>query len=119
MELVTAIQNAVNAAKAKGLKVLVGTLLPFKGAGYYTDGSPSQIPGGGTVPYNGEKVREDVNAFIRSNTTIDGVVDFEAAVRSSSDPNAWNLPLNSGDFVHPNDIGYGAMAKAVDLTKLR
>ena len=75
-------QAAIDMAKAKGIKVYAGTILPFKASFYYTTGQPTEIPAGMTVPYNGEAVREAVNAFVRTNTTIDGVIDFEKVMQN-------------------------------------
>jgi lysophospholipase L1-like esterase len=42
----------------------------------------------------------------------DAVVDFDAAVRDPDNP-AFLLPaFNAGDNIHPNDVGYEAMAQA-------
>ncbi len=111
-------QAAINLAKAKGIKVYLGTLLPFKGAFYYTSGQPNEVPAGTTTPYNGEALRQAVNAFIRANTTVDGVIDFERAVQSPADPLRLR-PEWSSDNLHPNDTGYASMGKAVDLALIR
>jgi lysophospholipase L1-like esterase len=104
-QLIDATQAAVSKAKAKGVKVLLGTLLPYKGSALY---DPAD-----------EAVREAYNAWVRSQTVADGVVDFEAALRDPLDPLAIAPQFASPDHIHPNDAGYGAMAAAVDITKLR
>lgn len=104
-QISSAIAAAAGKAKARGLKVLVGTLLPCKGAFFYSDAA--------------EAKRQAVNAWIRSNGGFDGVIDFDAAVRNPSDPASLNPAYDSGDRLHPNDAGYGAMAAAVDLGKLQ
>ena len=104
-QLIASIGGAIAKAKAKNIKVLVGTLLPYKGASYYT--------------VDGDVKRQAVNAWIRENKEIDGVVDFDLLMRSSDDPLAINPAFDSGDHLHPNDAGYAAMAGAVDLGKLQ
>jgi lysophospholipase L1-like esterase len=104
-QLIAATQTAVSKAKARGVKVLLGTLPPYKGSALY---DPAD-----------EAVREEYNAWIRSQTAADGVVDFEAALRDPSDPLAIAPQFSSPDHLHPNDAGYAAMAAAVDVTKLR
>lgn len=104
-QLIAATQTAVSKAKARGVKVFLGTLLPYKGSALY---DPAD-----------EAVREAYNAWIRSQAVADGVVDFEAALRDPSDPLAIAPQLASADHIHPNDAGYAAMAAAVDITKLR
>lgn len=103
-QLTAAIAAAVAKSQAAGVKVVLGTLMPYKGAAYYTS--------------EGEAKRQQVNAWIRSNTAIDGRVDFDAAMRSSADLDALNPSFDSGDHLHPNDVGYAAMANAVDLNLL-
>lgn len=104
-ELAAAIDAAVASAKSRGIKVLLATLPPYKGAFYY---SPA-----------GEAKRQAVNAHVRTHRGIDGVVDFDRALRNSLDPEALDPAYDSGDHLHPNDAGYGAMAAAVDLERLR
>jgi lysophospholipase L1-like esterase len=103
-QITTSMAAAITKAKAKRVKVYVATLLPFKGAGYYSTA--------------GEAKRQAVNAFIRTNRDIDGVIDFDKVMQSSTDPLAMNPAYDSGDHLHPNDAGYGAMAAAIDLQKL-
>jgi lysophospholipase L1-like esterase len=104
-DIIAAINAAVNKAKARGLKVLLGTLLPYRGAGYYSDA--------------GERERQAVNAWIRGNTVVDAVVDFDQVLRNPADPLSLNPAYDSGDRLHPNDAGYAAMAAAVDLAQLQ
>ena len=104
-QITGAMSTAIGKAKARGIKVYLGTLLPFKGAGYYSA--------------EGEIKRQAVNAFIRNNRDIDGVVDFDRAMQNPADPLAMHPAYDSGDHLHPNDVGYAAMAAAIDLTKLQ
>ena len=118
-QIISAIQEAVSQAKAKGLKVYLGTITPFKGTYYYTSGQPNEVPFGSTVPYNGEQVRQEVNAFIRTNTQIDGVIDFDKTMQDPSDPLHVRAAWSFDGTLHPNDIGYAHMAQTVDLNTLR
>lgn len=107
-QITDAIQTAVDKAKAKGVKALVATLTPFKGTifpGYYSDA--------------GEAKRVAVNTFIRTNPKIDGVVDFDAAVRNPADPASILPQYDLGDHLHPNDAGYAAMANSFDVSLLK
>ena len=61
----------------------------------------------------------DVNKWIRTSGTYDGVVDFEAAVREPKQPSKEMLSFDPGDHLHFNDSGYQAMADAVDLSFFR
>ena len=104
-QIINSINTAVAKAKARGIKVFVGTLLPYKGAGYYS--------------VAGEAKRQAVNNWIRTNAQVDGVVDYDKTMQSATDPLAMNPAYDSGDHLHPNDLGYGAMAATVDLSKLQ
>ena len=65
----------------------------------------------------GEAKRQAVNAWVRSNTGVDGIFDFDKAVQDSADPLQIDATSDSGDHIHMNDTGYGRMAAAVDLSK--
>jgi lysophospholipase L1-like esterase len=95
-EVIAGIQQVIARGKARGLRVLVGTLTP-----------------------NGPKPERDkVNEWIRTSGVPDGVVDFDAAVRDPANPDNWQ-PDTSGDNLHGNDAGYALMGNAVDLALLR
>lgn len=102
--IVSALRQIVAQAKTQGIRVIGGTLTPFKGWKIY---DPTL-----------EKTRQAVNAFIRTSGICDGVVDFDAAVRDPADPLAMLPAYDSGDHLHPNDAGYQRMADAVPLTLL-
>ena len=99
-----AIQTAVDQAKARGLKVLVGTLTPFKPTPiYYTDAR--------------EAKRQAVNDFIRKSLkNADAVVDFDQALADPANPLQMRPAYDFGDNLHPNDAGYQAMAQTVAAT---
>ena len=75
---------------------------------------------GGAAYYKpaGEAVRQQLNAWIRTTRETDGVIDFDKAIRDPADPSKMRAGLQSGDWLHPNDAGYKAMADAVDLAVL-
>ncbi|MBB5953988.1 lysophospholipase L1-like esterase [Saccharothrix tamanrassetensis] len=103
-ELVEGYRDLIRQAHAKGVRIVGATLLPFKGAAYYTE--------------RGEAVRDEVNTWIRTSGEFDAVVDFDRATADPADRDAL-LPLyDSGDHLHPSDAGYRAMAEAVDLSAL-
>ena len=63
----------------------------------------------------GEKTRNDLNRWIRTAKIFDGAIDFDGAMRDPQYPMQMREDYNSGDYVHPNDRGYKAMADAIDL----
>ncbi len=91
----------IERAHTHGVLVIGCTLTPYEGANYYRE--------------DFEKVREDVNAWIRTPGNFDAFVDFEAAVRDPADPKKFRAEFDPGDHLHPNDKGYEAMANAIDL----
>ncbi|KYF90062.1 hypothetical protein BE17_49775 [Sorangium cellulosum] len=103
-QMIDGLESLADKARAKGVKAFVGTLMPFEEAfpPYYTP--------------EGDAVRQEVNAWIRGNTSYDGVIDFEAAVRDPEQPTKILASFDSGDHLHPNDAGYEAMANAVPLS---
>ncbi|MCP2091847.1 UNVERIFIED_ORG: lysophospholipase L1-like esterase [Paraburkholderia sediminicola] len=118
-QMTSNMQTAINMAKAKGIKVYAGTIVPFKGSFYYTSGQPNEVAYGQTLPYNGEAMRETFNSFIRTNSTVDGVIDFDKTLQDPSDPLQQRAAWNSGDNLHPNDAGYANIARSIDLSLLK
>jgi lysophospholipase L1-like esterase len=104
-QLTAATQGAIAKAKARGVKVLLGTVTPYKGSALY---DPAD-----------EMARESYNAWIRSQALADGVVDFDAVLRDPADPTSIAAQYASPDRLHPNDAGYAAMAAAIDVARLR
>ncbi len=103
-ELIAGYRQLIARAHATGIAIFGATLTPFEGtifAGYYT---PEK-----------EAVRQAVNAWIRSSDEFDGVIDFERAVRDPAQPTRMLPAYDSGDHLHPNDLGMQAMANAIDL----
>jgi lysophospholipase L1-like esterase len=87
-------------AQANDVGVYMATLLPFNGAGYYSD--------------DGETKRQAVNAWIRSNPDLNGVIDFDQIMQDPAIPGTLLPAYDSGDHLHPNDQGYEVMAGAID-----
>lgn len=115
-ELINSLSERIKDAKSKNIKIYIGTIVPFKNSFYYSDGSSSNIPGGGTsIPYNGEKIRQEVNEFIRNNTEIDGVIDFDKALQDPLDPLQQMQGYHIGDNLHPNSAGYKAVVDSINL----
>ena len=97
-ELIAAYEQLLARAKARGLKVIFGTLIPYKGAAYADEA--------------GEQRRATVNAWIRANAArFDGLIDFDKAMGEPGDPTVMRLSQQIGDHLHPNDAGYTTMAK--------
>ncbi len=101
-EIIAGHMELIERVRARGLKVYGGTLAPFEGAFYFRD--------------IGEVKRQAFNEWIRTSGAYDAVIDFDAAVRDPTNPGRIREDYQSGDWLHPSDIGYRAMAQAIDLT---
>ncbi|WP_229507690.1 SGNH/GDSL hydrolase family protein [Massilia sp. Dwa41.01b] len=104
-ELIAGYRQVIARAHAKGIAVFGATLTPFEGAGYF---SPEK-----------EVVRQAVNNWIRSSDEFDGVIDFDLATRDPAHPSRFLPAYDSGDHLHPSDLGYQAMGNAVPLALFR
>ena len=102
-DLIAGLAQLAERAHEMGLKIYGATLTPDGGAarGYYTAET--------------EKIREGYNAWIRTTTLLDGVVDFDKVTRDPAHPQNFLPAYDSGDHLHPNDAGYQAMAEAIPL----
>ena len=93
--------------KSEGIKVIGATIIPRHNA----------APVGANTGWNPEKtrVRNDVNAWIRTEAPFDAVIDFSEVVKDPADPDRLLAPFDCGDGIHPGVLGYYEMGKAVDL----
>lgn len=103
-ELIAGHRKLIRAAKAKGVKVVGATLLPLGGSDHYGE--------------RAAKVSDEFNAWVRTSGEYDAYVDFDRALADPADAERLAPEYDSGDHLHPNDAGYRAMARAVDLEKL-
>ena len=103
-QLIDGHRELIRAARARGVRIIGGTVTPFKGAIYYSE--------------RGEEIRGQVNDWNRNGGEYDAVVDFDRALRDPADPNKLRVEYDSGDGLHPNDAGTRSMAEAIDLDTL-
>jgi lysophospholipase L1-like esterase len=88
-------------ARLRGLQVIGATLLPYEGHAYFTTAR--------------DAVRQRANTWIRTSGAWDGVADFDAVLRDPGRPARLLPAYDGGDHLHPNDLGYEAMAKSIPL----
>ena len=105
-DLEQAYRQLVARAHLQGVCVLGATITPYGGSGYYQPG-----------PEN-EADRLAYNQWIRTAGVVDGVVDFDAALRDPARPDHLLKSLDN-DGLHPSPAGYQAMADAVPLARLK
>jgi lysophospholipase L1-like esterase len=63
-----------------------------------------------------EETRQTVNDWIRTSGRFDAVIDLDAGVRDSSNPNRLASAYDSGDHLHLNLDGFRKMADSVPLS---
>jgi lysophospholipase L1-like esterase len=103
-DLIFAYRQLISRAHAHGVKLIGATINPFEGVdlpGYYSESK--------------EAVRQTVNKWIRTSGSFDAVIDFDAVLRDPDHPSRLLPRFASQDHLHPNDLGYQAMADAIDL----
>ena len=102
MPTVDELKQAVNSlyvevARAKGLSIISGTLLPIYGWRTY---EPMR-----------EQMRTEFNTWLRSSNIFDKCIDFDRALARKSDVRQFVEEYDSGDHLHPSSDGYKRMAK--------
>jgi lysophospholipase L1-like esterase len=100
-DMIAGYRQLIARAHARGIKVIAATITPYGGAAYYSE--------------EGEAVRQAINGWIRSGKEVDGVIDFDAAIRDPARPSQIKDGFHAGDHLHGSDAGYVAMAAAIDL----
>lgn len=95
------LKQIADQAHQHGIKIIGATLTPYMTAGYSFE--------------QGEKMRAEVNTWIRSSGVFDGVIDFEKITGDGANPPHYNPAFDSGDHLHPSDTGYKAMGEGIDL----
>jgi lysophospholipase L1-like esterase len=110
-DLIAGYQQLIARAHARGVRIIGATLTPFEGAledtpmrGYYGAGK--------------ERIRQQVNDWIRHSGAFDAVIDFDAILRDPAHPTRLLPAYDSGDHLHPGDVGNRVMAEAIDLHAL-
>jgi lysophospholipase L1-like esterase len=105
-DMIGAYRQMVVRARARGIKVIGATILPFAGS-FYKPTAASEAD------------RQALNAWIRQPGNFDSVIDFDALMRDPAQPDRMRPELDSGDHLHPSIAGYRAMAEAVPLSLFR
>jgi lysophospholipase L1-like esterase len=98
--LIDAYKAAIAKAHAKGIKVIMATLLPIQNS---TKDTPANLA-----------TQQAVNKWIRAGEGFEGVIDFEKVMQDPVNPLRIRANL-TGDFVHPNTQGYKLMGESIDL----
>lgn len=101
-DLIGAYSEMIDKAHAEDLLVYGGIITPIKGSFYHTEFR--------------EEARQKVNSWIRNSGRFDAIIDFDKALRNPKDTLTILQEAHSGDYLHPNELGYEMMGKAIDLS---
>ncbi|MEV0444112.1 SGNH/GDSL hydrolase family protein [Streptomyces spectabilis] len=104
-DVVGGLREIASRARARGLRVVVATLVPCAGEARCT------------ATVDAERVA--VNAALRRGEGFDAVLDFDAVLRDPALPARLLPAYDSGDHLHPGDAGLAALGAAVPLKVLR
>jgi lysophospholipase L1-like esterase len=95
-------KQIIREAHQKGIYVFGGTITPFKNSSYFSA--------------DHENGRSALNRWIRTTKMLDGVIDFDQAVRNPEDTAAMQQQfLFENDWLHLNAKGYETMGGCIDL----
>ncbi len=101
-KLIDGYKQFIEKAHAKGLKIYGGTIMPFKGNGYYSEFK--------------EACRNKVNEWIRTKGNFDACIDFDKCMQDPNDGASMPADMDfQNDFLHPNSDGHRKMGEFVDL----
>jgi lysophospholipase L1-like esterase len=107
-QMIAGMQQMAARAQACGMKFIAATLTPFGNETYMLNAwNPVR-----------EQHRVAFNTWLRTSGVVDGVVDFDAALRDPACPTQMLAHYDCGDGLHPSDSGYCAMGDAIDLALL-
>lgn len=95
-ELIEGLKWYIEKSREYGYKVVLGTLIPIEGWRTYADFR--------------EVMKNEFNDFMRKCEDVDGLIDFDEAIRDSENPKAFASGCDSGDHLHPSAKGYSVMA---------
>jgi lysophospholipase L1-like esterase len=101
--ITTAYAQMVQKARARGVKMIGATIMPYGGSDYYHPDAAN------------ERDRQAVNAWIRTPGNFDAVIDMDKTMRDPAKPDRLLPAYDSGDHLHPSMEGYRVMARSVPL----
>ena len=109
-DVISGNRQLIARAHKKGIRVIGTTIPPFEHALFRNPlydhfYSPER-----------EKIRQEVNAWIRTGGEFDGVIDFDQAVRDPNHPTQLLPAFDSGDHLHVNNAGNVAQGNAIPLS---
>lgn len=107
-DLTAAYQQLAARARAAGVKVIAATVMPFEGVPFAGFWSPEK-----------ERLRGELNAWIRSSGAFDAVIDLDAMLRDPARPNRFREGLHTANNFGPNEAGERYLVEGLDLKLFR
>jgi lysophospholipase L1-like esterase len=104
-QMIAGLKQMAVRAHSCGIKIIGATLTPFGNETYMANAWNPQR----------EEVRVAVNRWIREGGAVDGIADFDQALRDPEHPTQMRPSDDCGDGLHPSDLGYCKMGDAIDL----
>ena len=104
-DVINGYKQMILRAHSAGIKIYGGTLVPWWQSIFTNDN------------WTLEKWQKSqaINNWIRTSGAFDAVVDFDKCLADLNDPKKM-LPIwDSGDHLHPSDLGYVHMGDCIDL----
>ncbi|HEX8765265.1 MAG TPA: SGNH/GDSL hydrolase family protein [Candidatus Acidoferrum sp.] len=108
-DLINGNRQLIARAHKKGIRVIGTTIPPFEHA-LFRDPFYDRF----YSPEN-EKIRQEVNAWIRTSGEFDGLIDFDQAIRDPDHPTQILPAYDSGDHLHVNNAGNVAQGNIISL----
>ena len=107
VNLISGMTAIAERVQSRGIRVIGATIIPRH----------NRAAVGTNTGWNPEKtrIRNEVNAWIRTTAPFDAVIDFSQVVHDPADRDRLLPPLDCGDGIHPSVMGYYEMGKAIDL----
>lgn len=104
-QMIAGLNQMALRAQARGIELFGATLTPF--------GNETYMPGAWNPVREGHRVA--FNTWIRESGVLDGVIDFDLALRDPERPTQMLPIYDCGDGLHPSDLGYCKMGDVIDL----
>lgn len=119
-KIIAGYATLVSRLHSAGLRVIIGTMMPARGA------ILSSFPGVGSLTGGGllfgtravDQARVQINLRSLTETGADGFVDFSACTSDPARPGYLRPDIDSGDHLHPTAAGYQVMANCFDIPSL-
>lgn len=107
-ELTLAYRQLAARAALNGIISIAATLPPFEDA-------LSESPIDGYYNESKDELRNQVNHWMRSTRWFDHVLDVDKALRDPEHPSRMATHFDSGDHLHPGDLGAKRIAEEVNM----